>query len=395
MKISQELYERAAKIYPKGVNSPVRYYDPYPLFFKKGMGGEIEDVDGNRYKDFVLAYGPLILGHCHPEVIEKIKERVDSGSLLGAPTEEEVEFGEIFKKASGLEMMRVVNSGTEATMHAIRLALHHSGRRKVLKVRGGYHGTHPYNFPSELVQEVEFNDPEAARAMLSSRDFGALILEPVMGNSGVIPPSGGYLEELQEMSRRYGTPLILDEVITGFRVGFYPYYRTKGIEPDLATFGKIVGGGFPLAVYGGREELMREVRPEGIFPQAGTYSGNPVSVTAGLVTLKVLSRTDYGKLANLTRVAASELSRSGLSVNSVTGMLSIFFTDKGVKNHSDVLSTRKDLYFRLFKSALENGIYIPPSFDETVFLSFAHSENDVRESFSFLAEEGRKLWRGL
>jgi len=392
---SRYLYERAVKIYPKGVNSPVRYYDPYPVFMKRGKGGEIEDVEGNKYKDFVLAYGPLILGHSYPSVVEKVRERVQEGSLLGAPTGEEVEFGEIFRKAAGVDMMRLVNSGTEATMHAMRLALHYSRRKKVLKMKGGYHGTHPYNFPSDLVQEVEFNDADAARDKLSSREFGALILEPVMGNTGVIPPEEGYLEEIEDASRRYGTPLIVDEVITGFREGFHPYYAKRGIEPDLATFGKIVGGGFPLAIYCGKEELMRNVRPQGDLPQAGTYSGNPVSVVAGLETLNILSRMDYGKLARITEIAVKELSSSGLSVNYATGMLSLFFTEKKVRNHGDVAATRKELYFRLFRSALEHHIYIPPSFDETMFLSFAHSEDEVRESFSFLAEEGRKLWRGI
>ncbi|MEM3212685.1 MAG: aminotransferase class III-fold pyridoxal phosphate-dependent enzyme [Thermoplasmatales archaeon] len=391
---SGELYRRAVKLYPGGVNSPVRYYEPYPIFFKSGSGGKLEDVDGKYYNDFVLGYGPLILGHSNPEVIKKVKDRIENGTLFGAPTEEEVEFGELFKRATGIEMMRVVNSGTEATMHAIRLALHVSKRKKVLKIRGGYHGTHPYNYLSEYVEEVEFNDINSARSKLSSREIGAFILEPVMGNAGVVIPEDGYLEEIEDACRTYGTPLILDEVITGFRTGFYPYYKSKHIEPDLATFGKIIGGGFPLAAYGGRESFMRAVRPMGDFPQAGTYSGNPVSITAGLETLKILEKIDYGKLKHLTEIARNKLSGSGLTVNALTGMLSIFFNENPVKRYRDVTDSRRDLYMKLFRSAIENGIYIPPSFDETMFISFAHTEEDVRESFSFLSEEAGKIWRG-
>ncbi|MEM0141204.1 MAG: aminotransferase class III-fold pyridoxal phosphate-dependent enzyme [Thermoplasmatales archaeon] len=390
---SEELFERAAKLYPKGVNSPVRFYQPYPLFFKRGIGGKIEDVDGKIYNDFVLAYGPLILGHANPEVIRKVRERIENGTLFGAPVEAEVEFGEIFKKATGIEMMRIVNTGTEATMHAIRLALHVTGRRKVLKIKGGYHGTHPYNYPSEYVNEVEFNDLDSALTKLSTREMGAFIVEPVMGNAGVIPPDDGYLEQIEDACRRYGTPFIVDEVITGFRSGFYPYYKKKGIEPDLATFGKIVGGGFPLAVYGGRERFMKEVRPEGNFPQAGTFSGNPVSITAGLETLRILSKIDYRKLNRLTDLAIGELSRSGLSVNGLTGMLSIFFMEGTVRNYEDVLASRKDLYFRLFRAAIDNGIYVPPSYDETIFISFAHNEKDIKDSFSFLGAEAERLWK--
>jgi glutamate-1-semialdehyde 2,1-aminomutase len=392
--MSDELFRRAQKLFPKGVNSPVRFYEPYPIYIKSGRGSRIMDVDGREYVDYVLAYGPLILGHSNPKVIEKVKEKMDDGTIYGSPTEVEIEFGEIVKTASGIDKMRIVNSGTEATMHAIRLAMYSTGRKKILKIKGGYHGTHPFNFPSDSVETVDFNSSEQARAKLATREFAGLIVEPVMGNTGVIPPEEGFLEEIAQYSEDSGSCLIMDEVITGFRTGFFPYYRRKNVEPDLVTFGKIVGGGLPLALYGGKEELMKKVRPEGDFQQAGTYSANPISVTAGLETLKILSKIDYGKLKELTEIAVKELSSTDLTVNSETGMLSIFFSDKPVRNSNDALNSRKDLYPGLFRRALQNGIYLPPSFDETIFLSFAHGRDEVAASFAFLAEEGERLWKG-
>jgi glutamate-1-semialdehyde 2,1-aminomutase len=381
------------KVFPKGVNSPVRFYPPYPRFIKRGKGSRIWDVDEREYVDFLLAYGPLILGHSPEAVVKKIKETVEMGTIYGAPTEQEVQFGELMTKSAVLDKIRIVNSGTEATMHAIRLAKHYTKRKKILKIDGGYHGTHPFNFPSDLVESVEFNSPQSVKEKLSGKEFACLILEPVMGNIGVIPPEMGFLEQVRDMTEKTGTLLVADEVITGYRGGFFPYYVSEKIEPDIATFAKIIGGGLPLAVYGGREEIMKEVRPQGTFSQAGTFSGNPVSVTAGLETLKILSNKDYASLKKLTDLAVKQLSESELTVNSQTGMLSIFFTREKVKNASDASKSRKKLYFRLFERALEAGIYLAPSFDETIFISFAHKEKEVKESFQFLGEEAKKLWK--
>ena len=375
------------------MNSPVRFYPPYPRFIKRGKGSRIWDVDEKEYVDFLLAYGPLILGHSPEAVVKKIKETVEMGTIYGAPTEQEVQFGELITKSSTLDKIRIVNSGTEATMHAIRLAKHYTKRKKILKINGGYHGTHPFNFPSNLVESVEFNSLQSVKEKLSGKEFGCLILEPVMGNIGVIPPETGFLEQVREMTEKTGTLMIVDEVITGFRTGFFPYYVSEKIEPDLATFAKIIGGGLPLAVYGGREEIMKEVRPQGTFPQAGTFSGNPLSVTAGLETLKILSNKDYASLKKLTDLAVKQLSESELTVNSQTGMLSIFFTREKIKNASEATKSRKELYFRLFEKALEAGIYLAPSFDETIFISFAHKEKEVKELFQFLGEEAKKLWK--
>ncbi|MEM0136655.1 MAG: aminotransferase class III-fold pyridoxal phosphate-dependent enzyme [Thermoplasmatales archaeon] len=372
----------------------MRFYPPYPLFIRKGKGSKIWDVDDNEYLDFLLAYGPLILGHSPDKVVRKVEETIQNGTLFGAPTEQEVRLGELLTNTAKLDKVRLVNSGTEATMHAVRLAIHHTGRKKILKVIGGYHGTHPFNFDSELVESIDFNSQDKAREKLKSKEFACFIVEPVMGNTGVVPPEPGFLETVREITEDTGTLMIFDEVITGYRTGFYPYYVLKKLEPDLATFGKIIGGGFPLAAFGGREDIMREVRPSGSFPQAGTFSGNPVSVTAGLETLKILSTKDYSHLKRLTDIAVGRLSESGLTVNSQTGMLSLFFSEESVVKASDAKKSRKDLYFHLFKSALEAGIYLAPSYDETIFISFEHTERDVKDAFEFLGEEAKRLWKG-
>ncbi len=361
---------------------------------KRGKGSRIWDVDEKEYLDFLLAYGPLILGHSPERVVKRVAETIEMGTLFGAPTEQEVQFGELLSRSSSLDMIRLVNTGTEATMHAIRLAKHFTNRKKVLKINGGYHGTHTFNFTSDITESVEFNSIDAIKKILSGKEFACLIIEPVMGNIGVINPEPGYLEEVREVTEETGTLMIVDEVITGYRTGFFPFYARKKLAPDLVTFAKIVGGGLPLAVYGGREEIMKEVRPSGTFPQAGTYSGNPVSAAAGLETLKILSEKDYSHLKDLTDLAVKLLSESGLTVNSQTGMLSVFFTEGPVRNASDAQRTRKELYFSLFERALRSGIYIAPSFDETIFISFAHNNEEVEKAFQFISEEARKIWKG-
>jgi len=390
---SKKLFERASKLFPGGVNSPVRYYAPYPRFIKKGKGSKIYDVDGNEYIDLLLAFGPMILGHANPSVVKSINERAENGTLFGAPTEEEIKLAEIIKKSSTIEMMRFVNSGSEATLHSLRLSIFFNRRKKILKVKGGYHGTHIFNYPSEIVDEVDFNSTDELENKLRSKEYSAFIVEPVMGNAGVINPADGYLENVRDLTNRYGTLLIIDEVITGYRTGFFPFYMRKKIEPDLVTLGKIVGGGLPLAVYGGKEEIMKNIKPSGALPQAGTYSGNPLSVVAGLETMKILSRKDYGKLENITKKGYEILRESGLSVNMETGMLSIYLRKGDVRKFSDVVNSKKEKFMNLFFKMLDGGIYIPPSYDETIFLSFSHSEKDVEYAFSNISQEAKRLWR--
>jgi len=380
-------------VFPGGVNSPVRFYPPYPVFIEKGKGSRLMDVDGNEYVDFILSYGPSILGHAPPEVISAIRSAADRGTIFGAPTDLEVHYGELLQKSSGLDLLRIVNTGSEATLHAIRLALHYTGRKRILKMDGGYHGTHPYGLPSERVTQVPFNSVDDVKKELSTRDYACLIMEPVMGNIGVIPPEDGFLEEIREITDKTETLLIFDEVITGYRTGFHPFFRRRGVQPDLATFAKIVGGGLPLGIYGGRDDIMHMVSPSGDFSQAGTFSANPVSLAAGLAVLITLQRSDYEYLERLTHLAVKILSKSGLTVNSETGMVSLFFTEDRVTRASQARKSRTDLYLKLFRSALSRGIMIPPSAAETMFISFAHTEDEVESSFTFLADEAERLWK--
>ncbi len=380
-------------MFPGGVNSPVRFYHPYPVFIEQGKGSRLRDVDGNEYVDFILSYGPSILGHAPPEVISAIRSAAGRGTIFGAPTDLEVRYGELLQKSSGLDLLRIVNTGSEATLHAIRLALHYTGRKRILKMDGGYHGTHPYGLPSERVTQVPFNSADDVKKELSTGDYACLIMEPVMGNIGVIPPEDGFLEEIREITDKTETLLIFDEVITGYRTGFQPFFRRRGVQPDLATFAKIVGGGLPLGIYGGRDDIMHMVSPSGDFSQAGTFSANPVSLAAGLAALITLQRSDYGYLERLTHLAVKILSKSGLTVNSETGMLSLFFTEDRVTRASQARKSRTDLYLKLFRSALSHGIVIPPSAAETMFISFAHTEDEVVNSFTFLAEEAERLWK--
>ncbi len=336
----------------------------------------------------------MILGHSHPEVVKRIEERAENGTLFGAPIEEEVKFGELIKRSSGLDRIRIVNTGTEATLHALRLSIFHTKRKKILKIKGGYHGTHVYNYPSESVDEIDFNSAERAKESLEKKEYAAIIMEPIMGNAGVIMPKEGYLEEVQDLAHKAGTLFIMDEVITGYRTSFSPYYKTHKLKPDLVTFGKIVGGGLPLAIYGGSENIMNEVKPEGAFQQAGTYSANPLSVAAGLETLNLLKKKDYSRLKHMTEVSARELNKAGVTVNSATGMLSFFFTEKEVNDLGDVNSSKHDLYLKFFRSMLDAGIYLPAAYDESLFISFAHTEKQVRDSFSKMAEEVERIWKG-
>ncbi len=389
---SQKLFKVASRLFPGGVNSPVRYYSPYPRFIKRGEGSKIWDVDGNKYTDYVLAYGPLILGHGDRRIVQSINARASKGTMFGAPTEEELKLGDIISRAANLDMLRFVNSGTEATYHALRLARFYTGRKKILKVKGGYHGTHDYNYPGEFVNEIEYNNLDSLKTELSGGEYAAFILEPVMGNAGVITPIEGYLEGVREITEKYGTLFISDEVITGFRTRFGIY--SEKYEPDLVTLGKIIGGGTPLAAYGGRREIMENVRPRGKFSQAGTYSGNPLVTSAGLKALKILERIDYGKLNYLTNVAIGILERSGVSVNWETGMFSVHFSKKKVLKYGDIdHALYKKIWSRIFELSLSKGIFLAPSHEETMFLSFKHTLKDVNRDMNELADRIEELWK--
>lgn len=392
MNNSRSLFRRARRIFPGGVNSPVRYFRPYPAYIVSGEAQRVRDADGNIYTDYVLGYGPLILGHTPAPVLRSIYMSARNGIMFGAPTVQEIELAElILGTCRSADMIRFVPSGSEATMHALRLALHHTRRKKILKVKGGYHGSHPLVISNENLSEIEFNDIESLGTELSTREYAAFIVEPVMGNSGLISPREGYLKAVREETERTGTVFIADEVITGFRTCFGLYTERNGIFPDLVTVGKIIGGGLPLAAFAGDRNLMRNVRPAGDMMQAGTYSAHPVSVASGLSTLKRLKNTNYERLSELTRMAAGFLSDSGCSVAFETGMLSAFMCSTLPSNGSEVARADRQAYFSVFRRMLKKGVYLPPSQDELVFFSFAHHASDVRRDFSLMAGEIRSV----
>jgi glutamate-1-semialdehyde 2,1-aminomutase len=406
---SKRLFEAARRIIPGGVNSPVRAFKPYPFFTKSAAGCRLTDVDGHEYIDYCLGYGPLILGHSPASVIEAVKDQLDLGTLYGTPSGKEVEFAELIRACvPSAEMVRLVTTGAEATMSAIRVARGFTGKKKIIKFEGCYHGAHDavlvkagsgaatFGMPDSLgVPEdtakntivVPFNDVDAFEAALKKEknELAAVIVEPVIGNIGVVPPKAGYLEALRELTEQNGVILIFDEVITGFRLALGGAQEYYGVQPDLTTFGKILGGGFPLAAYAGREDIMRMIAPSGKVYQAGTFSGNPVSVAAGLATLKVLrSRKNFyteleKKCETLTKrlLGLSEMLKVPVKVNRVASMFQMFLTDKPVFDCASAKLSDGKRFMKLHRSLLNEGVFVPPSQFETCFLSSAHTMTDV------------------
>jgi glutamate-1-semialdehyde 2,1-aminomutase len=410
---SEELFERAKALLPGGVNSPVRAFQPYPFFVKRSKGSHILDVDGNDYVDYCLGYGPLILGHLHPAIIEAVVAQLENGSLFGVPTEQEVELAELINKTVPCaEMIRLVSTGGEATMSAIRAARGYTGKKKIIKFEGCYHGAHDsvlvkagsgattfgvptsLGIPQETTQNtlvLPFNDKEALeKAIKNNQDeLAAVIVEPVIGNVGVVLPRNGFLETLRELTETYGVVLIFDEVITGFRLAVGGAQEYFGITPDLATLGKIMGGGFPLAAFVGKEEIMKMIAPSGGVYQAGTYSGNPISVAAGLATLKFLSNnneTFYSALENKCGEIVKPLekmiqdSNLKLQINHIASMFQLFFTGETVFDYASVKTADNKKYMEFHRRLLTQGIFLPPSQYETCFLSAAHSVADLKKT---------------
>lgn len=408
---SATLYNEAKKLFPGGVNSPVRAYDPHPFFTLKGAGSKIHDVDGRSYIDYCMAYGPLIFGHAPPRIIMAVANQLALGSLYGTPTELEVKLGAALTQAyPPMESLRLVNSGAEATMHALRLARGFTGRKKIVKFEGCYHGAHdsvlvkagssaaePTTAGSlgvleEVVENtvvVGYNDLEALERVLRTvgGEVAAVIIEPVMGNIGVVPPRKGYLKGVKALTEECGALLIFDEVITGFRLAFGGAQEFYGVKPDLTTLGKILGGGLPLAAFGGRREIMEHISPKGGVFQAGTYCGNPVSVTAALETLAILSKGREEIYPRLRRLG--ETFRRGISdilrdlkveaqVNGLESMFQIFFTPHPVTDQASANLCDKGKFMRYQRELLKLGVFVPPSQFETCFLSTAHSKEDVK-----------------
>lgn len=412
-KQSEIAFERAQKVIPGGVNSPVRAFKAVggtPPFIEQGQGSRIFDIDNLQYIDCVGSWGPLILGHAHRYVVEAIKKAATRGASFGAPTVAEIELAEMICDAvPSVEMVRLVNSGTEATMSAIRLARAASGRKLVMKFDGGYHGhvdgllikagsgaetlgvPDSAGVPPEIANltvSVPYNDIAAVNEALASHkgEFAAIIVEPVAGNMGCVPPQPGFLEGLRTACDESGTILIFDEVMTGFRVSYGGAQKLYGIKPDLTTMGKVIGGGLPIAAYGGRRDLMQLVAPLGPMYQAGTLSGNPLAVAAGKSTLGVLKNDSvYKDLEERSGdfetgvKKAAEAHGVPIVINRVGSMWTIFFTSSPV---TDLVSAKKsnvEKFNRFFHMALAEGVYLPPSQFEAAFFSSAHAKKDIQQ----------------
>lgn len=411
MSRSSEIFRRAEKRIPGGVNSPVRAWKSVggsPLVIERGRGSHVFDVDGRRYIDLVGSWGPLILGHAHSEIVRVIRERSSRGFSFGAPTEAETALAEtVSRLMPSVEMLRAVVSGTEAAMSAIRLARAFTGRRKVLKFDGCYHGHSdallvkagsgvatfgipdtpgvPPSFARETLV-AKYNDLESVEAIFTKHadDIAAAIVEPICGNMGVIPPRPGFLQGLRKISRAAGTLLIFDEVITGFRVALGGAQQLFRITPDLTCLGKVLGGGFPLAAFGGKRKIMRLLAPSGPVYQAGTLSGNPIAVSAGLATLKLLTRR--GTFSELEKKGGyleagfkAILARRGIkaTLNRYGSMMTLFFGVEKVENADDARKCDRARFSRFFHGMLRQGIYLPPAPFEAMFISLAHSQADL------------------
>ncbi len=408
---SRSLYAEAQRYMPGGVNSPVRAFRAVggePLFVARGEGPYIYDADGRRYIDYVLSWGPLILGHAHPQVVGALKKAAERGISYGAPTALETELAKrVVEAVPSIEMVRFVNSGTEATMSALRLARAFTGRSKIIKFEGCYHGHADFllvragsgvttlglpdsaGVPEAIAQDTliaPYNDLQAVESLFSENrgDIAAVIVEPVAGNMGVIPPEPGFLEGMRKMTRAEGALLVFDEVITGFRVAYGGAQALYGITPDLTCLGKVIGGGLPVGAYGGRREIMEMVAPLGPVYQAGTLSGNPLSMTAGIETLKVLAQPGFyqrleeksARLAAGLR-AAAEAAMTPVFQTRVGSMFCTFFSAERVIDHASAKRSDSNRYALFFRAMLENGVYLAPSQFEAGFLSLAHSEQDI------------------
>jgi glutamate-1-semialdehyde 2,1-aminomutase len=411
---SQELFRKALGLMPGGVNSPVRAFRAVggePIFIASGKGSRIEDADGNSYIDYVLSWGPLIAGHCHPEVVEVLARALLSGTSFGASTAAEVELAERIREAfPSIERVRLVNSGTEATMAALRVARAATGRDKILKFEGCYHGHGDSllvkagsgvatlglpNSPgvprvlAELTITVPFNDLAALEEVfrIHRRQLAAAIVEPVVGNAGCIPPQAGFLQKLRALTAEQETVLIFDEVMTGFRVAFGGAQQLYSIQPDLTTLGKVIGGGLPVGAYGGKAALMEQVAPAGPVYQAGTLSGNPLAVAAGLKVLEIICRPGFyerldavaGKLTEGLKAEAAR-ARVSFTVNRVGSMFTAFFTGEPVTDYASAKKADAQRFARFFRGLLERGVYFPPSQFEAAFVSSAHNDDDVAET---------------
>ena len=411
---SQILFELSQQVIPAGVNSPVRAFKSVggtPVFFQRAQGARAWDVDGKEYIDYVGSWGPLVVGHAHPEVVAAVQAAAANGLSFGAPTEAEYEVAAaLCRTLPSLELVRLVSSGTEATMSAIRLARGFTGRDKIVKFEGCYHGhadallvkagsgaltfgqPSSAGVPPEVVAHtlaLEFNDIDGvARAFeRDGKQIAAVIVEPIAGNMNLILPRQGFLDGLRKLCTDYGALLIFDEVMTGFRVGPQGAQGLYGIRPDLTTLGKVVGGGMPLGAFGGRRDVMQCIAPLGPVYQAGTLSGNPLAVAAGRATLKLVQAAGFFDRLSATTTSLSEgLERAGreagvaISARSIGGMFGVYFAERPPQSHAEVLACDRDAFNRFFHAMLDSGVYLAPSAFEAGFVSAAHTARDIQQT---------------
>lgn len=421
---SKALYKKAVGLMPGGVNSPVRAFNSVgmdPIFIDHAKGARTYDVDGNEYIDYVLSFGPLILGHTDEKVVEAVSDAAKKGTSFGAPTSLENDLAEIvIERVPSVEMVRMVSSGTEATLAALRLARGFTGRNKILKFEGCYHGHSdsllikagsgvatlglpdspgvPEGTAANTIT-VPYNDEESLKEAFNQfgEDIAAVIMEPVAGNMGVVPPVEGYLNFVRELTEENGTLLIFDEVMTGFRVGYHSAQGHFDIKPDLTCLGKVIGGGLPVGAYGGRREIMEHMAPLGNIYQAGTLSGNPLAMTAGLETLKQLTPESYdhfNKLGDMLETGLKETFKGKgypVTVNRAGSMIGFFLTEGPVTDFDSANTSDTDLFAKMYRNLLEEGVYLPPSQFEGMFLSTKHTEDDIRKTLAAFSNALEKI----
>lgn len=410
---SIDAYKEAVDLMPGGVNSPVRAFKSVgmsPIFMDHGKGSKITDIDGNEYIDYVLSWGPLILGHADDRVISKLKEAVEKGTSFGAPTILENKLAQlVIDRVPSIEMLRMVSSGTEATMSAIRVARGYTGRDKILKFEGNYHGHGdsllikagsgvatlglpdspgvPESIASNTIT-VPYNDMESLRYAFEKYgdDLAAVIVEPVSGNMGVVPPVEDFLQQLREVTKENGTLLIFDEVMTGFRVGYHCAQGHFNVMPDLTCLGKVIGGGLPVGAYGGKREIIEHVAPTGTIYQAGTLSGNPLAMTAGYETLSALDESSYEAISQKVDQLVAGFKQASidydipLHINRAGSMVGVFFTNDPVINFETAQAANLDYFSQYYRAMIDEGVFLPPSQFEGLFLSTAHTDDDIERT---------------
>lgn len=421
---SVDAYKEAVDLMPGGVNSPVRAFSSVgmsPIFMEKGKGSKITDIDGNEYIDYVLSWGPLILGHADDRVVEALKEAAEKGTSFGAPTELESKVAKlVMERVPSIEMIRMVNSGTEATMSALRLARGYTGRDLILKFSGNYHGhgdsllikagsgvatlglPDSPGVPAGVAKNtitVPYNDVDSVKEAFSQygEQIAAVIVEPVSGNMGVVPPVNDFLQQLRQITTEYEALLIFDEVMTGFRVGYHCAQGYFDVKPDLTCLGKVIGGGLPVGAYGGKREIMENVAPAGSIYQAGTLSGNPLAMTAGFETLNALDPAMYDDMnEKVDRLIegyeeAAEQYNIPLRVNRAGSMVGFFFTEEEVVDFTTAETSDLEMFKAYYQGMIAEGIFLPPSQFEGLFISTAHSDEDIEKTISAVQNVFKKL----